>query len=123
RVSSDRILRDTCWCNRDRSLLFKLRREIRHRMKGRLGLQIGHKKARSKQIFQLSLEESCVALPSINAIEDYHSLRLPLLPMMQREIGEEVWSKLEFGHRGKSEYATVLDPVSQNLRRDGTRYR
>src|SRR5213593_1942687 len=77
----------------------------------------------SRQILQLSLEQSRVALPSIDPIKDYHSLRLPLLPMIQRKIGEEVWTKLELWHRGELEYATVLDPVSKNLRRDCTRDR
>jgi hypothetical protein len=43
--------------------------------------------------------------------------------MIQRKICEEVWAKLELGHRGELEYATVLDPVSKNLRSDCTRDR
>src|SRR5439155_10399830 len=75
------------------------------------------------QILQLALEQSRVTLSSVDTIKHYHPLRLPLLPMIQRKIGEEVWTKLEFGHRRKLEYAAVLDPVSENLRRNGTRHR
>src|SRR6266699_2862596 len=75
------------------------------------------------QILQLALEQSRVTLSSVDTIKDYHPLRLSFFPVIQRKIGEEVWTKLELGHRGKLEYAAVLESVSENLRRDSARDR
>src|SRR5437588_264919 len=87
-----------CFRQELHSRMCKLQAKMRHRTGGGLYLETVHTNACARQSSLLSLEASCVALPSINTSEDYHSLRLPLLPIIQREIGEGVWTKLEFGH-------------------------